>query len=134
MDNKGTTEAEIFVSGMFFKRALLSENKNDIEKYFQIIDNIVLTKDVHNIPAGRKFGVPLMYYHLTNDVINFNKTFNEVLTIRYNYTSRMDYNGTNFDSTIIEHLLLLGRYEEIKIIWVLHLKSKEKFKIYFVKK
>ncbi|MBD3749266.1 MAG: hypothetical protein IE931_07210 [Sphingobacteriales bacterium] len=127
LDNKGTTEAEIFVYGMFFIRALLSGNKNDIEKYCQIIEGLTLSKDVHNIPAGRKFGVPLIYYHLINDEINFNKTFNEALTIRDNYTSRMDYNGTNFDSTIIEHLLLIERYEEIKIVWGLHLKSKEKY-------
>lgn len=127
LDNKGTTEAEIFVYGMFFKRALLSQNKNDIEKYYHIIDNITLTKDVHNIPAGRKFGIPLLYFNLKKDEINFNKAFNEALSIRDNYTSKMDYYGTNFDSTIIEHLLLIGRYEEIKIVWGLHLKSKVKY-------
>lgn len=127
LDDKGTTEAEIFVYGMFFKRALLSENKNDIEKYYHIIEDTTLTKDVHNIPAGRKYGVPLVYYHLTRDEINFKKAFNEALTVRDNYISRMDYNGTNFDSTIIEHLLLIGRYEEIKIVWGLHIKSKVKY-------
>lgn len=127
LDDKGTTEADIFVYGMFFKRALLNENKYDIEKYYQIIDKIILTKDVHDIPAGRKFGIPLVYYHLTKDEINFNKAFNEALIVRDNYTLRMDYNSTNFDSTLIEHLLLIKRYEEIKIIWGLHLKSKEKY-------
>ncbi|KHJ37215.1 hypothetical protein PBAC_25450 [Pedobacter glucosidilyticus] len=125
--HKGTTEANIFGYGLFFKAALLTENKKDLEKYFHNIQNIELTKDVANIPAARKFGVPLIYYHLKNDETNFSKTFKAALTARNNYLTRMDYNATNFDSNLIEHLLLIGRSQECKIIWELHLESKMKY-------
>lgn len=122
IEAKGTTEAEIFGFGMLFNSAFLTENTFEIERYFKIIDAISLTKDVYNIPAARKFGVPLLYYHLNNDEVNFLKTFNEALIARNLYQDKMSLTDSNFDSILVEHLILIGRYRECKIVWELHLK------------
>jgi hypothetical protein len=122
---KDTTEAEIFGYGLLFIGAFLSENTKEIEEYFVKMERTPLTKDVYNIPAARKFGVPLIYYHLKGDEVNFNKVMEESLEVREKYVDKMDYYTINFDYSLVEHLILIGRFEECALLWKLHQRDKQ---------
>lgn len=119
-----SNEACLFTYGLLFIGAFLSEDKLGIEKYYSKIKNIEITEEIYNIPVARKFGVELMYYHLNKDEWRFEQIFNEAIAIRINYIAKMEYSYNNFDFTLIEHLMILERYHECKILVDLHLGDK----------
>lgn len=130
MANKeNTNEAKLFGYGLLFWGAFLTENEAGIEKYFKIIEETELTPEVYNIPAARKFGVPMMYYHLKQNENEFEKWFGMALKQRKDYIqqSNYDWEATNFDFVIAEHLLLVGRYEHCKKLWRIHQTDKKKY-------
>ncbi|GAB1463781.1 hypothetical protein [Pedobacter sp.] len=130
LNSKGNTnEAKLFTYGMLFWSAFLTENRNDINLYFKLIEEMPLTNDIYNIPAARKFGVQLMYYHLTNNETEFIKWFEKTLDIRQEniHLTNFDWNFMNFDFVIIEHLLLIGKYDCCQEVWQLHQQDKQKY-------
>jgi hypothetical protein len=67
-----------------------------------------------------------MYHHLYKDEWKFEQVFNEAIVIRKNYIAKMEYSYNNFDFILIEHLMILERYNECKILVDLHLGDKLK--------
>ncbi len=126
---KETNEACLFGYGLLFMGAFLTENIHDTARYFKIITQTKLEPEIHNIPAARKFGVPLMYYHLKNDEQNFELTLKGALIKRQDYIVQplFDWEGANFDFILVEHLLLIRRYDVCKIILTMHTDDKRKY-------
>lgn len=124
VQTKKNNEAQIYGYGLLFLSAFLTKNKAEIKLYFNTIQKIILSDDVFHIPAARKFGVPLMYHHLKNNETEFAQTFNQALIARKQYVQNTDYYNTNFDSNLIEHLLIIERYKECKILLDLHIADK----------
>ena len=127
--SKPTNEAFIFSYGLLFLGAFLTENFEETKRYFLLMEQTPLSDEVFNTPAGRKFGVPLIYYHMTGNENQFKKVFNDCLNTREKYKQLMDYHNSNFDSIVIEYLLLINRLDEAKLILKLHIKEKKKKKV-----
>lgn len=130
IESKGSTnEAKLFGYGLLFWGAFLTENGIDISSYFKIIREIPLTANINNIPAARKFGIPLMYYHYKNDEKEFEKWFNKAMLKREDYIklNSFAWESSNFDFVIIEHLLLIGRYSHAQKLWQQHLSDKKNY-------
>lgn len=126
MHCKGDNEAHIFVYGMLFMGAFLTENLTDVEKYFHLINSIPLSNDVFQIPAARKFGVPLLYYTLKNDSYNFEKTLDLAIEARSKYVKEMEFDHVCFDIILLEHLLFTGNQEAINRFFFIYFQDKQK--------
>ena len=80
-----SNEARIFAYGFLFIGSFLSNNFEFMQIYHQRVLKTDLTPEVHVIPAGRKFGVPLLFSYKTGDHKTFDSTFQKMLDARIQY-------------------------------------------------
>lgn len=111
-----TNQAKIFAYGFLFMGAFLSENEELIDLYFKKIDQTELTEDVYLLPAGRKFGVVMMYAEHTKNDSLFEKTFSEMLVARENYRCASEKSVCSFEYSVLEHLIFTDKFQEMKFL------------------
>lgn len=111
-----TNQAKIFAYGFLFMGAFLSDNEELIDLYFQKINQTELTEDVYLLPAGRKFGVAMMYAaHTKNDNL-FAETFYEMLKAKETYRSASEKSVCSFEYSVLEHLIFTDKFQEMKFL------------------
>lgn len=106
-------EARLFAYGFLFMGAFLSDNQTLQASYFQQILQTELVKEVYVLPAGRKFGVILLYADLTKNEILFQKTWKEMLKVRKDYIDASMHSVCSFEYTVLEHLIFTDRIDEM---------------------
>lgn len=111
-----SNEARLFAYGFLFMGAFLSQNEEFMDIYFQKIQETDLTSDIYVLPAGRKFGVPLLYYWLKKDDDNFRLTYNEMLKARDDYKEASEKSVCSFEYAVLEHLLYTDKTDEMKFL------------------
>ncbi len=109
-------EAKLFAYGFLFMGAFLSENTALMELYFQKVFETELTEEVYVLPAGRKYGVILLYADYIGNEKLFMQTWAEMLTARERYVDASRHSVCSFEYTVLEHLIYTDRTEEMDFL------------------
>ena len=113
---KNTTEAKLFAYGFLFMGAFLSENEILMELYHSKIAETQLSPEVYLLPAGRKYGVQLLYTWLKNDDEAFQKSYQEMLSARKDYIKASEKSVCSFEYAVLEHLIFTNKTEEMQFL------------------
>lgn len=111
-----SNESKIFAYGFLFIGAMLSNNSEFMDIYHRKVAETELTPEVHVIPSGRKFGVPLLYAFENGDARTFSKIFDEVVQKRSYYKAASEKSVCSFEASVLEHLIFTDRKEEMKFL------------------
>lgn len=111
-----SNEAKLFAYGFLFNAAYLSDNLELMDLYYHKIKSTPATENVFVLPAGRKYGIELLYADLQNDETLFQQTWQEMLMAKKRYKKASEKSVCSFEYMVLEELIYTNRTTEMEFL------------------
>lgn len=116
LKHNNSHEAKLFAYGFLFHAAFLSSNDELMQLYYQKILETPIGKEVFVIPAGRKYGIMLLYADKIGDENLFKNYFEEMKKARTFYFTQSESSVCSFEYMVLEELIYTQRKAEIQYL------------------